>query len=258
MRTEKMTFPGFDGHELAARLDLPDEAPRAFAVLAHCFTCGKDLPIANAIATTLARRGLAVLRFDFTGLGMSGGEFASTTFRSNVADLVKAADYLRIHHQAPALLVGHSLGGATVLAAARYVREVTAVATIGAPSEPMHLAHLFSEHLHELEDRGEAEFTLGGRKFRIRKAFLDDIREVRLADDVASLGRALLVMHSPVDSVVEIDQARRLYEAARHPKSFVSLDDADHILRRRRDATYAAEVLVAWAERYLPAPATGG
>ena len=252
MRSERFTFPGYDGHELAARLDLPDEAPRAFAVLAHCFTCGKDLPIAHAIASTLARRGIAVLRFDFTGLGMSGGEFASTTFRSNAADLVRAAGFLRTRYQAPTLLAGHSLGGAAVLAAAREIPEVTAVATIGAPSEPLHLAHLFSEHLHELEDRGEAEFTLGGRTFRIRRQFLDDIRTVRLVDDVNSLGRALLVMHSPVDAVVEIQQARLLYEAARHPKSFVSLDTADHVLRKRRDAVYAAEVMASWAERYLP------
>ncbi|MGD9582172.1 MAG: alpha/beta hydrolase family protein [Lysobacterales bacterium] len=251
MRSETLQFPGFDGHPLAALLDMPDGAPRAYAVFAHCFTCGKDLPAASRIARTLGERGIAVLRFDFTGLGMSGGEFAATTFQSNVADLIRAAGYLRERQQAPSLLIGHSLGGAAVLAAAGDLPEVRAVATIGAPSEPLHIAHLFADHLHELSDRGEAEVSIGGRKFRIRQQFLDAIAGFSLKDKVRQLHCALLVMHSPLDNVVEIDQARQLYEAARHPKSFVSLDDADHILRKPRDATYVAEVLAAWVERYL-------
>lgn len=253
MQTERLQFPGFDGHPLAALLDAPDSKPRAYAVFAHCFTCGKDLPAASRIARTLGARGIAVLRFDFTGLGMSGGEFAATTFQSNVADLVRAAHFLSERYAPPALLIGHSLGGAAVLAAAGELPEVRAVATIGAPSEPLHIAHLFSDHLHELSDKGEAEVQIGGRTFRIRQQFLDAISGFSLRDRVRQLHCALLVMHSPVDTVVEIDQARQIYEAARHPKSFISLDNADHILRKPSDANYAAEVLAAWAERYLPA-----
>ena len=254
MKSLKLEFPGHDGSLLAARLDLPMGEPRAWALFAHCFTCGKDIFAASRISAGLVESGLAVLRFDFTGLGTSEGEFANTDFSSNVDDLVCAAEYLRAHHQAPALLVGHSLGGAAVLAAAGRMPEVRAVATVAAPAEPVHVTHLFGSHVEAIREHGALEVDLGGRPFTITRAFLDDLESTRLRDRVANLGRALLVLHSPRDEIVGADQARRIYEAARHPKSFVSLDSADHLLRRREDAVYAARVIAVWAERYLPAP----
>jgi putative redox protein len=251
MRSEKFTFPGSDGQELAARLDLPDAAPKAYALFAHCFTCTKDIFAAQRIAQGLAAKGLAVLRFDFTGLGHSAGEFANTNFSSNVADLLAAADHLRRERQAPKLLVGHSLGGAAVLAAAGEVPECQAVATIGAPAEPSHVAHHFTGSEERIRQDGEAEVLLAGRPFKIRKQFLEDIEKHRLADKVARLKRALLVFHAPLDETVGIDNATQIFVAAKHPKSFVSLDDADHLLSRKRDAAYAADVLAAWAGRYV-------
>lgn len=252
MNTEKLQFPGYSGDMLAARLDSPDEAPRTYALFAHCFTCSKDVIAASQISASLVERGFAVLRFDFTGLGMSDGEFANTNFSSNVADLVKAADYLRDHHGAPTLLIGHSLGGAAVLAAAADIDEATAVVTIGAPSEPLHVQKQLGDKVEQIREHGELEVQLGGRPFTIQKQFLDDLEASTICKRVERLGRALLVMHSPVDEVVDIDNARQLFVAARHPKSFISLDDADHLLRKRRDAEYAASVLAAWASRYLP------
>ena len=252
MKTRKLEFAGHSGEMLAARLDAPDAAPRAYALFAHCFTCGKDIFAAARISAALVERGFAVLRFDFTGLGMSDGEFANTNFSSNVADLVKAADFLRENYAAPALLIGHSLGGAAVLAAASAIDEVRAVATIGAPSEPLHLQKQFADRIDEIRAEGELEVQLGGRPFCIKKQFLDDLEASSIRANVECLGRALLVMHSPVDEIVDIDNARQLYVAARHPKSFISLDNADHLLSKRRDAEYAASVLAAWAWRYLP------
>lgn len=252
MATLKFEFPGHDGSLLAGRLDLPIARPRAYVLFAHCFTCGKDIFAASRIAAGLVECGLAVLRFDFTGLGTSEGEFANTSFSSNVADLVCAADHLRAHHRAPALLVGHSLGGAAVLAAAQHIDEVRAVVTIGAPAEPVHVKHQFEAHVEAIREQGALEVDLGGRPFTITRQFLEDLESTRIRDRVAHLGRALLVMHSPRDEIVAAEQARRIYEVARHPKSFVSLDSADHLLRRREDATYAARVLAVWAERYLP------
>lgn len=252
MKTRKLEFAGHSGEMLAARLDAPDAAPRAYALFAHCFTCGKDIFAAARISAALVERGFAVLRFDFTGLGMSDGEFANTNFSSNVADLVKAADFLRENYAAPALLIGHSLGGAAVLAAASAIDEVRAVATIGAPSEPLHLQKQFADRIDEIRAEGELEVQLGGRPFCIKKQFLDDLEASSIRANVERLGRALLVMHSPVDEIVDIDNARQLYVAARHPKSFISLDNADHLLSKRRDAEYAASVLAAWAWRYLP------
>ncbi len=251
-RIEKITFTGAGGERLAARLDLPLGKPRAYALFAHCFTCSKDIFAAARVSRGLAERGIAVLRFDFTGLGASEGEFANTDFSSNVDDLVAAADFLRQKFQAPALLVGHSLGGAAVLAAAHRVPEVTAVATIAAPADPVDVARHFAPVRHEIEVRGEAEVILGGRTFRIRKQFLDDIAAQPLAEHIASLRRALLIFHAPRDEVVGIENATRIFQAAKHPKSFISLDDADHLLTRREDAEYVAEVLAAWASRYLP------
>ena len=255
MDASKITFEGHDGSQLAARLDLPPHEPRAFVLFAHCFTCGKDIFAASRISAALVGCGLAVLRFDFTGLGMSEGEFANTNFSSNVADLVRAADHLRTHLAAPALLVGHSLGGAAVIAAAAQIPEAKAVVTIGAPSEPVHVERHFADRLDAIRAEGAVEVTLGGRPFTITRQFLDDLESTRLADHVAHLDRALLVMHAPRDEIVDIAQARLLFDAAKHPKSFVSLDSADHLLRRHEDATYAAQVLAAWAERYLPPPA---
>lgn len=252
MRSERAAFRGASGHELAARLDLPDGAPRAHALFAHCFTCGKDIHAATRIAAALVEHRIAVLRFDFTGLGSSEGEFGNTDFSSNVGDLVAAAGWLREHHGAPALLVGHSLGGAAVLAAAPAIPEARAVATIAAPSDPSHVTGLFEQSLPEIEARGEAQVQLAGRSFRIRREFLQDVAEQNLRAKLAHLGRALLILHSPVDETVAIGNATGIFVNAVHPKSFVSLDTADHLLRRHADAAYAANVIAAWCERYLP------
>ena len=254
--SEAVTFPGAAGALLAARLDRPTAVPpRAFALFAHCFTCSKDSRAATFIGEALADAGIATLRFDFTGLGGSEGEFANTSFSSNVADLVAAADWLRRTHRAPALLVGHSLGGAAVLAAATRVPEAVAVATINAPADPAHVAHLFAPRRAEIEAAGEAEVVLAGRTFRIRREFLADIEGQKLASAIGALRRPLIVFHAPRDTTVGIDNAAAIFLAAKHPKSFVSLDDADHLLTRRDDGAYVGAVLAAWASRYLP-PAT--
>jgi uncharacterized OsmC-like protein/fermentation-respiration switch protein FrsA (DUF1100 family) len=253
MRSERFDFPGGVGHRLAARLDLPDGAPRAHALFAHCFTCGKDVNVASRLAAALVGEGIATLRFDFTGLGGSDGEFANTGFASNVADLLAAAGHMRDLGRAPAILIGHSLGGAAVLAAAHDIPEARAVATIGAPFEVGHVLRQFAEHVPEVEARGEAQVNLAGRPFTIRRDFVEEARGQNLAPRITALHRALLVMHAPLDNVVGIDNARAIYDAARHPKSFLSLDGADHLLSRREDAAYAARVLAAWASRYVPA-----
>ncbi|NUP46096.1 MAG: OsmC family protein [Catenulispora sp.] len=254
--SQKITFPGGAGETLAARLELPAGTPRAHALFAHCFTCGKDGFAAARIARALTAHGIAVLRFDFTGLGQSDGDFGNTGFSSNIEDLIAAADYLRTHHAAPQLLVGHSLGGAAVLAARHRIPEVRAVATIGAPADPAHVEHLLGEARAEIQAQGQASVSLGGREFCIRRGFLEDIAGQRQAARIGDLGAALMVMHSPQDNVVGVDNARLIFDAARHPKSFVSLDGADHLLTRRADAEYVAAVLAAWVGRYLvPEPA---
>ncbi len=250
--SRKVEFPGASGARLAARLDLPAE-PRAFALFAHCFTCGKDIFAASRIADGLTARDVAVLRFDFTGLGNSEGEFASTNFSSNVADLVTAADYLRQNHGAPTLLIGHSLGGAAVLAAAPRVPEATAVVTIGAPASADHITHAFSANLPEILERGTAEVTLAGRTFTITKQFLDDLAGQNFLDELGKMRKALLVCHAPQDEYVSIENASTIFTAARHPKSFLSLDTADHLLRAQTDCIYVADVIASWASRYLPA-----
>jgi uncharacterized OsmC-like protein/alpha/beta superfamily hydrolase len=258
--SQAVTFPGAAGDTLAARLDLPSGVePLAYALFAHCFTCSKDSRAATFISEALTDAGLAVLRFDFTGLGESEGDFASTTFSSNTGDLVAAAGWLRRERQAPAILIGHSLGGAAVLAVAASVPETVAVATINAPADPAHVTHLFAaDRRAEIDAAGEAEVELAGRVFRIRREFLEDIAAQKLTEAIATLRRALIVFHSPRDTIVGIDNASRIFLAARHPKSFVSLDDADHLLTRRADARYVGAVLAAWASRYLPAhPADG-
>src|SRR5437868_3221642 len=251
MPSERFEFPNARGEKLAALLDKPAGKPIAFALFAHCFTCGKDILAAKRIAEGLTGRGIAVLRFDFTGLGASGGEFANTTFSSNVADLVAAADHLRKMYRAPAILIGHSLGGSAVLAAASEIPEARAVATIGAPADPSHVTGLFKDHVDTIHQEGEVEVALAGRPFRIRKEFLDDVSERKLEGCLANLRKALLVLHSPTDNIVGIENASAIFLAAKHPKSFVSLAGADHLLSKRTDAVYVAEVIAAWSERYL-------
>ena len=255
MNSIRISFEGSFGHELAARLDAPAVAVRGYALLAHCFTCSKDAIAARLIAEKLASRGIGVLRFDFTGLGSSEGDFENTNFSSNIEDLVRAADYLREHFAAPALLIGHSLGGAAVLAAASRVPEAKAVVTISAPSDVAHVLQHFNAGLDEIERHGKAEVTLAGRAFTITKQFIDDAKGQALQAQIAGLRKALLVMHAPTDQIVGIEHATAIFVAAKHPKSFVSLDDADHLLLHRRDAAYVAEVIAAWASRYLPAEA---
>lgn len=253
IRTE---FTGSQGAKLAARLDTPDTPPRAWAVFAHCFTCSKDTKAAARIARALAAAGFGVLRFDFTGLGGSGGDFANTHFSSNVNDLVAAADWLRAEHGIPALLVGHSLGGAAVLAAAHRIADARAVATLGAPFDPAHVTHQFGDDLQVIAEQGQATVTLAGRPFTITRAFLDDLGGQAQGERIRQLRRPLLVMHAPQDRVVSIDNAAAIFKAALHPKSFVSLDGADHLLNREQDARFAADVIATWASRYLPAAAT--
>ncbi|EAQ34392.1 OsmC-like protein [Nitrobacter sp. Nb-311A] len=257
MPRERFQFSGSDGLELAATLDLPDIEPVAYALFAHCFTCGKDVLAAKRIAEGLTRRGIAVLRFDFTGLGASEGEFANSTFSSNIADLVLAADHLRQTRKAPTLLIGHSLGGAAILAAAARIPEAKAVATIAAPSDPAHVTRLFADHVADIRAQGTVEVSLAGRPFHISRQFLDDIAEHNLTEQIANLRKALLVLHSPTDDIVGIDNATRIFVTAKHPKSFISLAGADHLLSERRDTDYVAEVIASWAQRYLePQPAS--
>jgi len=254
MPAERFDFPNAQGQNLAALLDRPAGEPRAYALFAHCFTCGKDVHAAKRVAEGLTALGIAVLRFDFTGLGSSEGEFANTTFSSNVGDLVAAANELRRRAQAPAILIGHSLGGTAVLAAAAEVAEARAVVTIAAPCDPTHVTGLFKDRLEDIAAKGEVQATLAGRQFRISRAFVDDLAEHKLMQRIADLRKALLIFHSPTDEIVAIDNASRIFTAAKHPKSFVSLAGADHLLSRRSDAAYVANVIRAWAERYLEAP----
>jgi uncharacterized OsmC-like protein/pimeloyl-ACP methyl ester carboxylesterase len=251
MPTERFQFTGEGGHQLAASLDLPEAEPVAYALFAHCFTCGKDVLAAKRIAVALAAKGIAVLRFDFTGLGSSEGDFANSTFSSNVADLVRAADHLRETKKAPAILIGHSLGGAAILAAAGLIPEARAVATIAAPSDPAHVTGLFRDRIEDIRKHGKVEVSLAGRPFHITRDFLDDIAEHGLMEHVTNLHKALLIMHSPTDDTVGIDNATRIFVAAKHPKSFVSLAGASHLLDDKRDAGYVADVIAAWATRYL-------
>jgi putative redox protein len=248
----RATFPGSSGGELAARLELPYGPVRAFALFAHCFSCTKDILAARRIASGLATAGVAVLRFDFTGLGSSEGDFANTDFSSNVEDLIRAADYLRSNYEAPVILIGHSLGGAAVLAAAERIPEAKAVVTIGAPADVAHVLRQLGGSLDRIRSEGEAEVKLAGRPFRIRRSFVEDAETQRLEEKIRTLGRALLVLHAPRDEVVGIENASRIFLAAKHPKSFISLDDADHLLSRSKDASYAAGVIAAWAARYIP------
>lgn len=254
---EKLRFENADGDALAARLDLPDgDSPSAYALFAHCFTCSKDLRAVGAISRALNRHGIGVLRFDFTGLGESEGDFADTNFSSNVGDLFVAANYLAEHYEAPRILVGHSLGGAAVLQAAHKLDSVQAVSTIGAPYDPEHVTRHLEGAIDDIKETGEARVQLAGRTFTIRKQFLDDLAATRMEETIRTLDRALLIFHSPVDQTVGVDNAAKIFQAAKHPKSFVSLDDADHLLTDRSDAEYLGVVLGAWAEKYVDRSAT--
>jgi uncharacterized OsmC-like protein/alpha-beta hydrolase superfamily lysophospholipase len=251
MPAERFDFPNAQGQKLAALLDRPDGPVRAVALFAHCFTCGKSIRAARHIAEGLKLHGIAVLRFDFTGLGASEGEFANTNFSSNVDDLVAAADHLRNSLAAPAMLIGHSLGGAAVLAAAHRIPEARAVATVAAPFDPAHVIGLFGEGVQEIGDKEEVEVAIAGRPFKVRRSFLEDAKQQNLTERVGALHKALLIFHSPTDDTVGIDNASHIFLAAKHPKSFISLAGADHLLSRASDATYVALVMSAWADRYL-------
>jgi len=253
MKKIKFEFNNANGESLAGLLELPehDTGITGFGLFAHCFTCGKDIAAASRISRALAARGIAVLRFDFTGLGNSDGDFSNSNFSSNIEDLVQAAQALQIQYQAPQILIGHSLGGAAVLAAASQLDSIKAVVTIGAPATAQHVKHLFKEQSAAIEREGEAAVTLGVREFSIRRQFLDDIDNYSSTDEIRQLDAALLVMHSPIDQVVSIDEASRIYQAAKHPRSFISLDGADHLLSKAADAEYAAGMIASWASRYL-------
>jgi uncharacterized OsmC-like protein/pimeloyl-ACP methyl ester carboxylesterase len=256
MRSERFDFPNAKGENLSALIDLPLGPPAAYALFAHCFTCGKDNLAAKRISERLAIHGIAVLRFDFTGLGNSEGDFANTHFSSNVDDLVAAADHLRKMYGAPAILIGHSLGGAAVLAASHRIPDARAVVTIAAPYDPSHVTGLFKDRVDEIRGQGEIEVALAGRPFTIKREFLDDVAGKKLDACLADLRKALLVFHSPTDDTVGIDNASHIFGAAKHPKSFVSLTGADHLLGKKNDAVYVANVTAAWAERYIDAPET--
>ncbi len=261
MPTHRFTFPGHDGQDLAARLDLPEGPHLATALFAHCFTCSKDIPAARRIAARLAAMGIAVLRFDFTGLGHSEGEFENTNFTTNVQDLVAACAELSRRDMAPALMIGHSLGGAAVLKAASQLDNIKSVVTIGAPFDPEHVTHNFKHALPAIMRDGVAEVSLGGRSFRISNDFLEDIAKGELTPAISNLRAALLILHAPRDEVVSIDNASEIFLAAKHPKSFVTLDNADHLLGNAADAEYAADLIATWAKRYIdlkrPAPPIG-
>lgn len=249
--SKKLTFPGSQNESIAASLELPLGEIKAYALFAHCFACSKDMIAESRISRALTDYGIAVLRFDFTGLGKSEGEFTETNFSSNVGDLLKAADFLRENYQAPKIIIGQSLGGTAVLAASKDIPEAIAVATIGAPSDPAHVAKQFEEVISEIESKGQALTKLGGQPFCITKQFLDDIHDQDLLKSIAELRKALLILHSPLDEIVSIDNAREIYDAAHHPKSFVSLDKANHMLTNKADAIYVAKVLAAWASHYV-------
>ena len=253
MKKIRLEFENSSGATLAGLLELPERSTEitGFGLFAHCFTCGKDIAAASRISRALAARGIAVLRFDFTGLGNSDGDFSNTNFSSNIEDLVHAAKALEAQYQAPQILIGHSLGGAAVLAAASRLDSIKAVVTIGAPATAEHVKQLFKEQSAAIQREGEAVVKLGTREFSIRRQFLDDIDNYASTTEIRKLDAALLVMHSPVDKVVSVDEAARIYQAAQHPKSFISLDRADHLLSKAADAEYVASMIASWAGRYL-------
>jgi putative redox protein len=252
VKSDRVEFQNEEGHTLSGRLEMPDgDGPAAYAMFAHCFTCSKDYKAITYVSRTLAEHGIGVLRFDFTGLGESEGDFTDTSFSSNVEDLLAAARFLDEDYEAPQLLVGHSLGGAAVLQAAARIPSSRAVATIAAPCSPKHLERLVTGRRAELEQKGEIEVSISGRPFRIKKRFVEDLEELRMDETIRRLGRALLVMHSPLDRTVSLENAEHIFETAQQPKSFVTLDEADHLLLNPADARYAGEVIAAWAGKYV-------
>lgn len=251
MKTKEISFEGFDGSTLSARLDVPDSRPRAYALFAHCFTCSKDIPAARRIASSLASEQIAVLSFDFTGLGHSEGEFGNTNFQSNVKDLLKAAEFLSENYEPPQVMIGHSLGGAAALLAGSQIDSLRAVVTIAAPSEPSHVQNLLTGSIDEMQREGSAEVEIAGRTFNIKSQFLEDLEQSNIRSAIGNLNAALLVLHSPIDNIVSVDNAAEIFQQARHPKSFVSLDDSDHLLRNPKHSEYAASVISGWLQKYL-------
>lgn len=252
MRLLNISFKNQDGLELSARLDLPDnENPIAYALFAHCFTCSKNLKALAHISRALVDKGIAVLRFDFTGLGESQGEFSDTNFSSNIEDLVSAAEFMEAEYEPPQFLIGHSLGGAAVLQSTELIPSVRAVVTIAAPSEPLHVARHFESSREEIETAGEAQVSIAGREFKIKKQFIDDLEKNSMLGKIRNLKKPLLILHSPIDEVVGIDNASDIFLAAKHPKSFISLVTADHLLSHSSDSQYAGEVIAVWVKRFL-------
>lgn len=256
MSIKKVTFLNSSNQKLSARLELPNyEKPHSYAIFAHCFTCNKNLTAVRNIARALNNEGIAVLRFDFTGLGESEGDFVDTNFSSNIEDLISASDFLAAHYKAPSILIGHSLGGAAVIYAAKQIDSIKAVATIGAPSSPAHVQHLFKSDIEEIERNGVAKVSIGGREFNVKKEFLEDLESKKMASCLKSLKKPILIIHSPQDTVVGIENAKELYQYAHHPKSFISIDGADHLLSKKEDSKYVGEVIAGWGNRYLEIPA---
>jgi len=255
MNIQKVTFKNNDGLDLKGRLELPThQKPHNFVLFAHCFTCNKNLSAVRNISRALTAKGFGVLRFDFTGLGESSGDFENTNFSGNILDLIEASKYLEENYAAPTLLIGHSLGGAAAIFAADAIDSIKAVATIAAPSNPDHVQHLLKSNLEEINTTGKAVVNLGGRDFTIKKQFLDDIKSKSLPEIAKNLNKALLILHSPQDRIVGIKNAEDLYIAAKHPKSFVSLDGSDHLLMQKEDSIYVGELIASWAKRYIPIP----
>jgi putative redox protein len=248
---EKIKFKNNQGQNLAALLELPNEKPLGYAIFAHCFTCNKNLIAVRNIGRALTSKGIAVFRFDFTGLGESEGEFEDTNFTSNVDDLIAAADYLKTNYEAPSILIGHSLGGAAVLFATHQIPSIKAVITIGAPSNPSHVSHLFENSISEINEKGVAKLSIGGRPFKIKEQFLNDIKSQKIENATASLNVPILIFHSPIDTTVGIDNASKIYKSAKHPKSFISIDKADHLLSNRDDSEFVGFMIAAWSKRYL-------
>ena len=258
MKFKKLEFPNDSGQKLSARIDLPEDGqPAAYALFAHCFTCSKNIKAASHISRALTREGIAVFRFDFTGLGESEGDFSDTSFSSNVDDLVAAAEFMTDHYEGPKLLIGHSLGGAAVLQAAARIPSSLAVITIAAPADPGHVTLALGDSREIIERRGEATVDLSGRTFKIKKQFLDDLESVKMRETIENLNRALLILHSPIDAVVGIENAAKIFQTARHPKSFISLDTADHLLMEKKDSLYAGSIIATWALRYVDTHSVG-
>ena len=251
MSYKNLSFNSVSGQKLSARLDLPESDPLAYALFAHCFTCTKNFKAVDNISRSLADEGIAVFRFDFTGLGESEGDFSETSFSSNVDDLLAATRFMDAHYKPPAVLIGHSLGGAAILQVASKIPSAVAVATIGAPADPGHLTRHLNEYKQQIETEGEAEVSIGGRRFKIKKQFFEDLENTNMETVIRNLNRALIIFHSPLDDVVGVENAAKIFQTARHPKSFISLDRADHLLSERRDSRYVGAMIATWAGRYI-------